>query len=263
MDVKPRDEGFVAKVKTKIWNETDSTNPYVAAKASCYGYDLQELSSKISYSEMLYLLFRGELPDSAAAQLFNALIVAFINPGPRDNGSRAAIQASIGKTDTLHVLPIALSIFSGEQSGAKFVNEATRFFVRAPKRSVADNVELLSGLEDQRSHGFGSVYNGKDELSAALLQALCATEGAGDSLNTALAINNELVDCDFGIMRHGLFAAALADLGFLPKHAPALYQLVNAPGMLAHGLEYVGKPRNQVPFLSDEFYEIVGENDDI
>ncbi|MFK7731406.1 MAG: hypothetical protein AB8B48_07265 [Pseudomonadales bacterium] len=266
VDVKPRDEGFVANVKTKIWKETDSSNPYVAAKASCYGYDLQELMRKVSYPEMLYLLFRGELPDAGAAELFNALMVAFINPGPRDNGSRAAIQASIGKTDTLHVLPIGLSIFAGEKSGAKFINDTMRFFVRAGKRSIADNIELLKGLDDPRTHGFGSAYNGKDELAAVVLQTLCNTMGAGDSLATGLAINSELDNLDnldFGIMRHGVFAAALADLGFLPKHAPALYQLINAPGILAHGLEYVGKPRNQVPFLSDELYEIVGENDDV
>lgn len=263
MEVKPRDEGFVANVRTKIWNETSADNPYIANKVSCYGYDLQALTSKVSYADMLYLLFRGELPDSGASELFNALLVAFINPGPRDNGSRAAIQASIGKTDTLHVLPIALSIFAGEQSGAKYINEATRFFVRAPKRSVADNIELLVEPESRLRYGFGAAYNSKDELAATLLQTLCETTGAGDSLATAQAINSELDARDFGIMRHGAFAAALADLGFLPKHAPALYQLISAPGMLAHGLEYVGKPRNQVPFLSDEFYEIVGENDEV
>ncbi len=263
MDVKPRDEGFVDKVKTKIWRETSSDNPYIASKASCYGYDLRELMSKVSYSEMLYLMFRGELPVLEVADLLNALLVAFINPGPRDNGSRAAIQASIGKTDTLHVLPIALSIFAGEQSGATFVNESTRFFVRARKRSIAENVALLTAMEDTRPSGFGTQYNGKDVLAASLLDSLCQMPGAGDGLTTARSINAELHGSDFGIMRHGVFAATLADLGFLPKHAPALYQLLSAPGLLAHGLEYVGKPRDQVPFLSDEFYEIVGENDEI
>lgn len=263
MDVKPRDEGFVTKVKTKIWKETDSRNPYVTEKAACYGYDLEELTRKVSYPEMLYLMYRGELPDSDAAELFNALIVAFINPGPRDNGSRAAVQAAIGKTDTLHVLPIALSIFAGEQSGAKFVNDSMRFFVRAGKRSVAENIGLLNGLEDRRTHGFGSTYNDKDVLAASLLETLCELAGAGDSLAIALKINSELESFEYGIMRHGVFAAAMADLGFLPKHVPALFQLINAPGILAHGLEYVGKPRNQVPFLSDEYYDIVGESDDV
>jgi citrate synthase len=46
----------------------------------------------------------------------------------------------------------------------------------------------------------------------------------------------------------------MIDLGFKPAQAVVLFQLANAPGLAAHGLDLAGRPLNAVPFVPDEEY---------
>ena len=264
VEVSARDEGFTEKVSTKVWlEESGEENPYLSEATYCYGYDLLELINKISYSDMMYLLLRGDLPSRDEAELFSSLLIAFINPGPRDQGSRAAVQAAIGRTDPLHILPIALSIFAGEYSGAKYISQSMKFIVRAPRRTVDESSLLITTEDSSNRLGYGRKYNDIDVMAGKILEKLCTLNGAGSCLDSALELHQALQAKKLGVMPHGVIAAALCDLGFLPKHAPAVMQLMSAPGMLAHGLEFVGKPRNQVPFLPDDKYEIVSEDSDV
>ena len=60
-----RNDVFSERTATKIWQEVESQdNPYLADSCLCHGYDLLELTKKRSFVEVLYLLFRGELPDA-------------------------------------------------------------------------------------------------------------------------------------------------------------------------------------------------------
>ncbi|MFK8018337.1 MAG: hypothetical protein AB8B86_01075 [Pseudomonadales bacterium] len=267
-EVSSRNEDFVDRVKTRIWlEERSERNPYLAEDAYCHGYNCLDLMENLSYSDMIFLLLKGDLPNAKQAQLFSALLIAFINPGPRDNASRAAVQASIGKTDTLHILPIALNIFSGEASGAKFMFESMRFIARAPKRSQAENLELIGLIENPATYGFGKRFNSVDPMAEKLLNKLAKLPGADSCLAIASELHLSLSQLEgehkMGVLKHGVVAATLSDLGFLPKQAPAIFQLMSAPGILAHGLEYVGKPRSQVPFLSDDKYQIIREGEDV
>lgn len=93
-------------------------NPYIAEHCRCRGYDLFELVQKRSFVDIIYLLLRGELPTKDQAQLFETLLVALINPGPRHPATRAAMNAGVGKTNTAHILPIALPVLGGDHLGA-------------------------------------------------------------------------------------------------------------------------------------------------
>ena len=68
---------------------------------------------------------------------------------------------------------------------------------------------------------------------------------------------DELNSYHIGWLQTGIVAAVLSDLG-LPSYAGAgLFQLIQAPGLLAHGLEAFPKSRTEFPFVSDEDYRIV------
>ncbi|MBU1404516.1 MAG: citrate synthase, partial [Proteobacteria bacterium] len=61
--VRKRDMSFANRTMTKIWQEIPSEqNPYLAEACRCHGYDILELAQKRSFSEVLFLLFQGELP---------------------------------------------------------------------------------------------------------------------------------------------------------------------------------------------------------
>ncbi len=262
-NVQSRGEKFEEKIATKIWLEEPSlSNPYITESAYCHGYNIQELMTKSSYSDTLFLLFKGRLADQQESTLFEALLIAFMNPGPRNNGSRAAIQAAVGKTDSLHILPIALSIFAGEQSGAKNLESSIRFFVKNHRKSIDNAINLFGKDNESDILGYGRVYDGLDVFSNNILAQLCELGPSYQCLSFAKELNCLLNEKGLGILPAGVAAAAFCDLGILPKHAAALYQMMAAPGMLAHGLEFVAKPRSHVPYLSDDNYEIVKDLND-
>jgi len=245
-----RDDSYAKKISTKIWHEQPSEqNPYIAQQSRCHGYDLIELVKGRSYVEVLYLLFRGELPTEQEAAIFEQLLISFINPGPRHPATRSAIVAGVGKTDPVHILPIALSTLSGNFQGAGEVEPAVRF-LRKNAKKPPEQVALALLDEGTKpaegdwsiAPGFGSYYGGVDLMAEQLAQQLGTLPGCGNQ--------------QMGWQKTGVAAAVLADLGFLPFACASLYQLISAPGLLAHGLEYCKKPMNSYPFPEDKDYVI-------
>lgn len=254
---KSRDEGFAAKPLTRIWLETASaSNPYVADRASCHGYDHLQMVSCVSFAAMLFLLFKRELPTPEAERFFERLIIAFVNPGPRHAAVRAAQTAGAGKTDPVHILPIGLSVLGGEaglvpltmQFLAKAVQQDPSEIARAMPHDIAD-----ADVESQLP-GFGRCFGGADVWSANLAQSVLPNSSSSNFLRWGCALHEQLANHNAGWLRTGVFAAALLDLGFPFRAGAILYQLLNAPGIAAHGLEMHGLPRTAMPFLDDAHY---------
>lgn len=240
---------YAVKVPSNIWlEEACEENAYINEALYCNGYPLEELASKRSFADVLYLLLRGELPSSQQRDFLNTLLIAFITPGPRHPAARAASASGLGKTMVGNILPVALSVLSGDRNGAGDVEAAMRFIVKSRRKDVA----MLR--EHDELFGFGQLYGGYDRWSEKLLCMLIGMPEAGDCMHWAVALHDELKQDNKGILPTGLFAAAACDLGFRPSQGLVLYQLANAPGLAAQGLEFSTKPLNSMPFVSDEDY---------
>ncbi len=262
--VQRRAETFTRRPVTKIWEEIPSAaNPYLAAGCRCHGYDLLELMEKRSFADVLYLLFQGELPSPEQARLLEKLMIALINPGPRHGATRAAMCAGVGKTDTGQILPIALTTLSGAHLGAAEIEASMRFLRGELKNDPAATARNLlakvrSSIEGDwhLAPGFGCRFGGIDHLAIRQARILADLPAAGKCLAWGNAFSQVLMEQGQGWLTPGLAAAAFADLGFLPRFGPGLFQLLNAPGLLAHGLEMANKPLTALPFLADEDYII-------
>lgn len=264
--VRNRNEVFAERTGSKIWCEQPSTdNSFIAKSALCHGYDIYELMAKRSFVDVFYLLFRGELPSPAQANLLQQLMIALINPGPRHPATRAAMNAGVGKTHTVHILPIASSVLGGDYLGGGEVEEAMRFIAAQQHLSLEEccrqvvtqySLDALSANDYPLLPGFGCFYGGIDLFAQEVAERLAALPAAGESLHwgqqfaAALAVHNA------GWRITGVAAVVLADLGFSPRSGAALFQLLGAPGLLAHGLEMAGKPIFAMPFVSDENYVV-------
>ncbi len=262
--VHKRDDVYVDRTATRIWQEVPSEeNAYIAARSLCHGYDLVELMQKRSFVDVLYLLFRGEIPNADQAKMLEALMIGFINPGPRHPATRAAMNAGVGKTDPALILPIALTTLSGKRNAAGSLEAAMRF-IRKQVCHAPDDV-LSQLLREQKcpeegdwdiAPGFGSIYNGIDLLSKDIANQLITLPAAGKGLQWGAAFSNCLVEKGMGWLATGVVAAALTDLGFQPRAAAGIYQIISAPGLLVHGAELANKPLTAMPFISDEDYII-------
>lgn len=264
--VRSRNEPFVARVATRIWCEQPSAdNPYIATHALCHGYDLFELMEKRSFIDVFYLLFRGELPGKAEAQLLQTLMIALINPGPRHPATRAAMNVGVGKTDPVHILPIASAILGGEFQGGGEIEKAMRFLrkqqnsdPRVFAQSLLQKNNLAQADTDDESSlpGFGRHYGGVNLLANNIAARLMELEGAGAALCWGHQLAEQLEPKGIGWFTTGIAAAVFADLGFQPRAGGCLFQLLSAPGLVAHGLELANKPITAMPFVSDENYVI-------
>ena len=261
--VQSRNEPFSKRAATRIWSEQPSAdNPYIASSALCHGYDLFELMEKRSFVDVFYLLFRGELPGAAEAALLQTLMIALINPGPRHPATRAAMNVGVGKTNPLHILPIASAVLGGEHQGGGEIDSAMRFFRKYQKTDPNDLPKILQAhtSEDDTissaTPGFGKRHGGVDLMATGIAERLLKLEAAGSALKWGDQLAKVLEPSGSGWLITGVASAVFADLGFQPKTGGALFQLLGAPGLVAHGLEVANKPITAMPYVSDDNYVI-------
>jgi citrate synthase len=254
VEVRSRNEAFSARAATRIWQEIPADdNPYIASAARCHGYDLFELMEKRSFVDVFYLLFRGELPSADEARLLQALMIGLINPGPRHPATRAAMNVGVGKTDPLHILPIAAGVLGGDHQGGGELEDAMRFLRKNQKSDPAD---LIDFENTEKTPGFGQRHGGVDLLAVSIGERLAAMPAAGAALKWGLGFSAALAPSGRGWLTTGVAAAVFADLGFQPRAGGVLFQLLGAPGLVAHGLEVANKPITAMPYVSDADYVI-------
>jgi len=264
-NVKSRGDQFATRLETKITHETPNRdNPYQVECLRMHGYEHTALMEKCEFSAVIFLLFRGELPNNTESELFKQLCIALINPGPRHPATQGSMVAGVGKTISVNVLPIALSLYGGDYDSAGDVEAAMRLFRRKSRKPASAFVDTIShgdgndkgdANDEETLPGFGTLYGDPDAYARKLLEHF-ATLSPTPVIQWLLAANSLLAEHTIGVTKAGVCAAVLADLGFLPRQGCGLMQLMAAPGLLAHGVEYANKPITSMLFESDDNYEI-------
>jgi citrate synthase len=260
-NVRSRNEQFTKRLATKITAEVaNDSNPYLVKQVRYHGYDQLELMDKCEVSDAIYLLFRGELPNDYERELFRRLCIALINPGMRHPATQASITAGVGKTMPVNVLPIALSIYGGEFDGAADVENSMRLFRRLSRKPPKETLRAIENNEIECMYGFGTLYGDIDSYADTLFQNILEHAGNSKLMCWVNELNGLLKTLGIGLLKTGLCAAVLAELGFQPRQGCGLMQLLAAPGLLAHGVEYANKPLTSMLFESDDCYEIEYES---
>ena len=261
-----QDGSASVRMQTGFWYEEPAdNNPYLNKRAYCYGYDLQELMQHYSYTEVLFLIMRGELPTPEQTGLLTQLQIAFINPGIRHAATRAAINASVGRTDPAHYLPIGLSILSGSHLGAAEIYNSMRFFqarLGQDIQTVLQEFEIQiieASRENTDTHpipGFGRHFGDIDPFIQRIARQLAVLSEQNRYLDWGAQLSEALAGYQMGWLATGLVAAGMCDLNFTPRQGIGMYQLLCAPGIFAHADEYAQLPLEAFPFVGDDKYQI-------
>lgn len=261
-----RDEKYVTAIPTEITLEEPSPeNPFHTQDMFIFGYEHLELAEKRSFTDMIFLLFRGELPDDKQKILFEQLLKCLINPGPRHPATRAAMNTGIARTKLQHALPISLSVASGLYNGSEDVFNAMNFLnknIHLNPEEIAD--EILAGSQFDAEEnplvapGFGSFYGGADAYAKKLAVFLARfNEGGKYQVFASLLISHwQTKNPCIGWLQSGLCAAILCDLGFHPRQGNVLFQIAMSPGLAAHAVEKSNKPVTDMPFVPETNYFI-------
>ena len=258
--VKSRGDAFATKIETKITSEqSPEHNPYHVNKQLIHGYDHLDLLDNCNFADVIYLLLRGNLPSEKDSLLFNKLALALINPGPRHTATQASITAAVGKTDIVNILPIALGVYGGTFDGAGNMEKTIRFFRKAAKKPV---IEFKEEALNNRIPSITQHFGDADTYANILLDKLKPYASEGSIFSWLTQLQTLIYPKNIGVTKTSIAAAIFADLGFQPRQGGALMQLLAAPGLLAHGLEFSNKPVTAMLFEPDETYQIETKNNE-
>lgn len=220
----------------------------------CHGYDLyNDLLDKYSWSELIYLHLKGELPGREQAEVFDFILRSVINPGPTDWATQAAMTAAVTHSPVGNSLLAGLAVLQGRFNGALEVEMAMQM--------LSDLVRLPSSIDAKSSAEISSSY---PDLPGIARQGSTDNERVGKIVNRVLTLssNDQHLQTALSVAHQnghyisklGLFAATLCDLGFSPRQGHGLYLLAAAPGILAHLLEQMQGDWSSYPFGSPPEY---------
>jgi len=250
------------RISTRIWlEEPEPDNPFATHTASCHGYDVYgEMLGHARWMEMLYLLFRGEAPTSAQADLLETMAVSLANPGPRDPSVHAAMCGGVGGSTAAASLIAALAVGAGQLSGGREVFLAMEAWnncganLDAWQHRLAAPPDTTASIWPAPEHPPGFDPHGVSTATTVKQTLACLAGMSTESRLTWLETNRPALEAAAGrpLAMSGVAAAAFTDLGFTPEQGEMLHLLLRLPGAAAHALEQGQYGHKKFPFFGVE-----------
>jgi len=208
------------------------------------GQPVDELIGKITFSQAIYLVLKGELPSPEVGRLIDAIFVSSVDHGASPPSVLAA--RTVASTGSELNASIAAGILAISRFHGGAIEEGMRLFYRiaALMSDAGRGMEEAAGgvLEElrrskQRASGFGHRLHTQDPRTTKLF-ALAAELGlSGRHVDIARAVEQALAERlgkPLPINVDGAIAALLCDLGFPPEIGNAFFIIARTAGLTAH-----------------------------
>lgn len=197
------------------------------------GYKLTDLIETRSFTETIFLVLRGRLPDKKEQLILNAILVAGIEHGIEvPSAFVARTVASTGNSTTAALAAGILSI--GEWHGGA-VEKAMTILRNGTPPQILVHKALSQG---EKLPGYGhKIYKKGDPRTAALYHLAKKLKFGKKYLERARIIERELkrqAKRALPLNIDGAIAALLLELGFEWRLGKAFFALARMPGIMAH-----------------------------
>ena len=253
-------------IHTRIWHEdAEADNPFATRAAYCHGYDVfGDMLGKARWSDMLYLMLRGQAPSAAQSQLLETLAVALANPGPRDPSVHAAMCGGVAGSTAAACLIAGLAVGAGGYMGGRDILlsmlnwSACGVDLAQWQQQLAAQPSQEVSIWPKQEHAPGFDPHGC-RTSTIVLQTLNCLAELSPSIHLKwLAVQRSGLEAatHCPLAMSGVAAAALHDLGFTPEQGEMLFLLLRLPGAAAHALE-----QREYGFRKFPFFTVELEND--
>lgn len=213
-------------------------------KVRLRGYPIEELMGRISFSQAIYLVLKGELPSAEVGQLLDAIFVSSVDHGAGPPSVLAArTVASTGAE--LHAA-IAAGVLAISRFHGGAIEEGMALFQAVAKRADEEKIveevavrEILAEMKErgQRASGFGHRVHTQDPRTRQLFALAEELNLAGRFVRIARLIENELqksLGRPLPINVDGAIAALLCELGIPAEIGNAFFIIARVPGLVAH-----------------------------
>lgn len=246
------------KLETSIWHEVaNENNPFQADEVYCHGFDVyNDLLTNASWTAYIYLLISGERATRAQLSLLEKSSIVLANPGIRDLGVRAAMNAGVGKAPSASTLIAALSAGSGQFSGGRELVLSMELWL---KNISLEEFDLSIPCDDEKSIWPSLEHTPGFELHAersAKFVDICLEQLADVSegkylqwlKRSKLALERKI---NQPLSLIGVLAAAFCDLDLSPQQSEYLFLILRLPGAAAHAMEQQKLGWQKFPFFQD------------
>ncbi len=211
------------------------------------GYPIESLMGKMTFSETIFLILKGELPSEKEGKLFDAVLSASIDHGVTPPSALATLNsASTGA-------PLNAAVASGILAINNFHGGA----IENCMRTVMELFEFMNGdmtnkdkarefvkekLQKKfRFPGFGHRVHTQDPRSVRLRELLIETF---DDIPCFLSLADMIVDSieelkgiKLPVNVDGMIGIVLLTMDFPPEIANGIFMTSRVPGLIAHYFE--------------------------
>lgn len=223
------------------------------------GKKLSGLIKNNSFTESIFLIWRGRMPKPAETKMLNAILTAAIDHG---TGTASAMTARIvaSAKNSLHTALTAGILAMGERHGSAIEN-AAQFFIDNKKNK---NISLtIKELKDKkiRLAGFGHAVLKRDERAEMLIKIAKQLKFFKETCKTAVECEkelNKLSSKNLPLNIDGAMGAILSDMGFDPEIMKGIFITARVPGLVAHIYEEI-KNDTGLRRLSEEEITYIGK----
>jgi len=238
-----------------------------------FGYPIEELIGRLSFTQMIWLMLRGEIPTAGQASLLDAALMSGVDHGPQAPSiaiARMAATCGVGLNNAMaSALNTLGDVHGGAGEQAVELYEAIAAATESGQPLEAATAAAIGKFKQERGKyipGFGHRFHPVDPRAPRLMEVVRMAAGAGVVTGRyreiGLAVEASLADESRGkrvpMNIDGATAVIYAELGFPAPLARGLFCLSRAVGILAHAWEQQNQggrnkgpiPRNELPTYS-------------
>jgi citrate synthase len=215
------------------------------------GYAIEDLIGRVSFSGMIWLMLRGDLPSEGQAKLLDTALMAAVDHGPQAPSiaiARMAMSCGVGLNNAIASAVNVLGDVhggAGEQAVELYGRIVAQCESGVPIEDAA--TAAIDWWQAERSRflpGFGHRFHPVDPRAKPLLSAIDEAAAAGvvegRFVAAARAVETALEQRKgkrVPMNLDGATAAIYGELGFPAPLARGLFCLSRSVGILAHAFE--------------------------
>ena len=204
-----------------------------------YGHDLLKLAGEATFTRVIYLILKGEMPDKNSEKMLDSMLTVAIDHGVEPSSVVSARNIYSGGSPVQAAVAGGI-LALGEFHGGAIEKTMENFKKYCPPQGsgVKKLVEDFA-KSGERISGFGHRLYTTDPRTERLVEIAKELGFFGKFVKFAIELEGELSKGGKKLPLNidGIFAALLLEMGFNPKAGKGFFIIARTPGIVAHVVE--------------------------
>ena len=216
-------------------------------KVAVRGRRIDELMGQVPFSQVVYLVLRGELPSEAHGKMMDAILVSSVDHGATPPSALAARTVASGGAPLTTAVAAGIMTVNRHHGGA--IEGCMRVLLDLVAYKHDQGLDAATAARQKmaefraqkiRVPGYGHRYHTDDPRTRKLFAIAGEVGLAGEYVEMAHALRAALKDSlgrDLPMNVDGAIATVLCEMGFPPEMGNGLFAISRMAGLVAHVTE--------------------------